>query len=330
MRIGIVRLSALGDITHSMIVLEFIKKHYPDSSIDWFVDKKFSKLLIGNNNINKLFELDIKNQVSSKKYLKFWRTLWGLKKLPKYDLVIDLQGLIKSAIVTRFINSKKTYGFSKKSIKESFASNFYSSTFSIPYSENVIRRNLALVSFALQKKFSELDILNKKSFLFYTNNKDIEKIDERFILIVPFASFESKVYPKEKYEEVTRLVDYRFLVLYGDDKEKVIAQEIKDGKQNVELIGSLNLNQLKNLVDKSDLVIGGDTGPVHIAWGLNKPSICLFGPTDPFRNFIKTKKNKFLCTGIPDDPYKINKFSSSIRNIKVMEIVKMINSLISL
>jgi len=125
MKIAIVKLSSLGDIVHSMSVLQLIKKRLPNSEIDWFVDKKFSLLLENNLHINRIYELEIKDNLSKLRFFDLFKCLKALKSIRKYDVVIDMQGLLKSAIVSRLINSNKIVGFDRKSIKESFASFFY-------------------------------------------------------------------------------------------------------------------------------------------------------------------------------------------------------------
>jgi len=97
MKIAIVKLSALGDIVHSMIVLQFIKKQYPKSEVDWFVEKRFKGILENNPHINQIQQINLKSAKESKSFFLFWKELRKIRKLGKYDLVIDMQGLIKSA-----------------------------------------------------------------------------------------------------------------------------------------------------------------------------------------------------------------------------------------
>ena len=125
MKIAIVKLSALGDIVHGMIVLQFIKKNYPESEIDWFVEKRFLGVLENNPHINQIHQVSLKSVNKSKSFFLFWKELRKIRKLGKYDLVIDMQGLIKSALVARMIPSNITLGFDKDSLRESLAANFY-------------------------------------------------------------------------------------------------------------------------------------------------------------------------------------------------------------
>ena len=129
MKIAIVKLSALGDIIHAMIVLQFIKKNYPESEIDWFVEKRFFGILENNPHINQIHQVSLKSANKSKSFFLIWKELSKIRKLSNYDLVIDMQGLLKSALIAQKIPSDITLGFDKTSLRESFAAKFYSQTY---------------------------------------------------------------------------------------------------------------------------------------------------------------------------------------------------------
>ena len=131
MKIAIVKLSALGDIIHTMVALQFIKNHYPDSRIDWIVDEQFKSILENNPHIRKVHTVAFKKAKKEKSILLILKELNKIRVLGKYDLVIDAQGLIKSAIVSKMISAKKNIGFEKKSIREPLASIIYNQKVSI-------------------------------------------------------------------------------------------------------------------------------------------------------------------------------------------------------
>ena len=107
MKIAIVKLSSLGDIVQSMVVLQFIKKHYPALEIDWVVEKRFKGILENNPHINQIHTVNL-NKVKRDKSLKLLFTEASkVRKFGQYDVVIDLQGLIKSAIIAKLIRSRK-------------------------------------------------------------------------------------------------------------------------------------------------------------------------------------------------------------------------------
>jgi len=315
MKIAIVKLSSLGDIVHAMPVLQLIKKNIPNAQIDWFVEKKFSLLLDCNPHIDKIYDLDIKDNLSKRKYISLFRSLKNLKLIEKYDVVIDLQGLLKSAVVSRFINSKKVIGFDKKSIKEPIASFLYNKKYFIEYSTNIIKRNIKLVSFALGINLTFKELLLKDKFLFYKHSKNFPFSNKDYILVIPGASFKSKIYPAKKFIKVLRRIDFNLVVIYNSPNERLIAEEIKASVDSVQILGKLDLNSLKEVVGKAKLVIGGDTGPLHMAWGMNIPSIGIFSPTSAKRNFYETDINKFIQNKNISNFSKIDKNSNEIGQI---------------
>ena len=332
MKIAIVKLSALGDIIHAMVALQFIKKKYPDCQIDWVVEEGFKGILTNNPDINTIHTVNIKKAKQQKSLKLLFSELKKLRKLPKYDVVIDTQGLIKSAIVSRVIPSDKTFGFDKNSLRESFAAKFYTDTCSIDYSENIIKRNTFVISSALDFAISHTNILGKKLFL-YSNSKSVSIPTEGHksnVAFVPGASFKSKIYPVEKYIKLANELDANIIILWGNEEEKLMAEQIQVNTSNVSISSKLTLDELKSVITQMDLVIGGDTGPTHMAWALNVPSITLFGSTPGYRNTYVTDINRVIESESKVDPYKINKGDFSIGDIEDNKVVLKAKELLQL
>ena len=332
MKIAIVKLSAIGDIVHAMIVLQFINKFYPESEIDWVVEKRFKRILENNPHINQIHQVIFSSAKESKSFFLFWKELRKIRKLGKYDLVIDMQGLIKSALVARMIPSDKTLGFDKDSLRESLASIFYNETYKIDYAQNVIERNLNLAGYALKFSFDKEDVLSKEVFLYPSQQFTFDHISssKKNILLIPGASYPAKSYSIEKLVELTKQIDANFLTIWGSEKERIIANEIKQLSSTVEVLEELSLDGLISLISQVDLVIGPDTGPTHMAWALNIPSITLFGPTPGYRNTYVTSVNKIIESNSEVDPNKIDKSDDSIKNITVSDISELAEKLLEL
>ncbi|WP_435189471.1 lipopolysaccharide heptosyltransferase I [Pseudothioglobus sp. nBUS_23] len=332
MRIAIVKLSALGDIVHAMIVLQFIKNTQSDISIDWIVEKKYKELLESNPDIDSVHSISLKRAKKKQSILAFFKAVRKVRKLQKYDLVIDMQGLIKSALISRLIPSKLTIGFDKFSIREKAASIFYNTTFNCPYEKNIIERNISIVEFAMGITIYKKQILNKLPFLFsHSNNLTIKVLNsKKNIILIPGASDDLKRYPARKLAKLTELIDANFLIIWGSYEEKIIGEQIKNLSNNTTVCNRTTLDDLISLISKAHLVIGPDTGPTHIAWALNIPSITIFGPTPGYRNTFMTDINKIIESESEVNPFKISKNDFSIANIDEEEIVKMANSLLKL
>ena len=323
MKIAIVKLSALGDIIHAMVALQFIKREYPDCQIDWIVEEGFKGILENNPDISQIHTVNIKKAKKNKSLKLLFQELKKLRKLSKYDIVIDVQGLIKSAIVARIIPSNKTFGFDKNSLRESFAAKFYTDTCHIDYSENIIKRNVFVISRALGFDIPHNKILNKKPFLCSNSNNSnsLNNDVKPNIAFIPGASFKSKIYPVEKYIKLANELDANIIILWGNEEEKLMADQIQFASENVCVSSKLTLDGLKSVIAKMDLVIGGDTGPTHMAWAFNVPSITLFGATPGYRNTFATNINQILESNSRVDPAKINKSDFSISDIEVNKVV---------
>lgn len=331
MKIAIVKLSAMGDIIHAMLALQFIKKSNPNIKIDWFVEEAFSQVLENNPHIDNIYTLNLKSIKKDKKSL--FTEIKKAKNYSKnsYDLVIDAQGLIKSAIVSKLIG-KKVAGFDKNSTRESLASFFYKNKISSDYCKNVIERNLDVILTPLNLSYTKDEILNKNPFLFFKESD--KKADEylsknsKNILFIVGASWPSKIYSKEKFAKISNILNENVLIAWGSSEEKEIAEYICKNS-NSKILPKLNLNDLKYLVSKVDLVIGNDTGPTHMAWALNIPSITIFGCTPGLRNTYETKINRIIESNSKVDPLKLNREDFSINDINENDIVKIAKDLLN-
>ncbi len=331
MRIAIVKLSALGDIIHAMVALQFIKQHAPDIQIDWIVEERFAGILQYNPDISQILTVNLKALKNNK--LAIFQEIKKIRRYAKkhYDLVIDAQGLIKSAVTARLLG-KHLAGFDADSIREKAASWFYNVKVSCAYHENTIDRNALVLSKPLGFDITSNEILNKKPFL-YPNNAN-PQLDAFFpknrntIVFVIGSTWESRNYPIEKFVNIARILSANCLTLWGNEQEKLKAEWMSKQCANIKVLPKLDLNDLKAVVARADLLIGNDTGPSHIAWALNKPSITIFGPT-PISRVYQTDINKVIKSPSTVNPYKLNKEDYSIRDIDEHEIIDQAKRLLS-
>lgn len=326
MKICIIKLSALGDVIHTMVVLQYIKEKMPNSQIDWVVEEGFKHILDNNPYIDNILSVNLKSIKLNK--LKIFSQIKLVKKYSKnnYDIVIDAQGLLKSSIVAKLIGAKSIVGFCKNSIRETLASKIYDKTVSIGYDENVIDRNVKLFNEALGLSIIKENILIKESFL-YSKDKSQKKVD---VVFVVGASKENKIYPKENFLELANeLSEFNIEVIWASQSEKDVATYLSKNAQNVTVCEKMSLDSLKNKIQNSSLVIGGDTGPTHMAWGLNIASITIFGNTPEYRNTYITDINKVVKSDSEVDPLRLDKNDFSIRDIKAREIAELAKKLLN-
>ena len=325
MKIAIVKLSSLGDIVHSMVVLQFIKKHYPDIVIDWVVEKRFKGILENNPHINQIHTVNL-NKVKRGKSLKLlFIEVSKVRKFGQYDVVIDLQGLIKSAIIAKLIRSRKIVGFDKNSIRERLSSYFYDQKVAIGYDQNTVVRYVKLISEALSIKITNDDIINKEFYLFSKSKFLIPQTP--YIVFVIGSTWQSRNYPKEKFMQIAQAIKKSCIVIWGDEKEKEKAEWMSSESNYIQVMPKLSLDDLKYVIDHASLLIGNDTGPSHMSWALNIPSIILFGPT-PIERTFQTPINTALSSNSKINHYKLDKNDFSITEIKVSDIVKIAKELL--
>ncbi len=324
MKIAIVRLSALGDIIVSAVFLAAIKERFTNAQIEWFVDERFGAILEHSPYINKLHSIALKSTLTTFNPLKIFKLFKSLRAY-EYDIVIDMQGLIKSALITQMLKAPKKVGFDYASAREGLSAFFYSQKVSIAYNEPVLKRNFTLLFHALNLPKKEIsEGLNSRSKVFsYQDSPKIDALNlnknKLKILFVLETSKINKTYPLERFKELAlALENFQICLLWhaNEDKATALYGALKN-QCDVLLLPKLTLNEVKALLFKMDLIIGGDTGITHLAWALQKPSITLYGNT-PMERFKLESPINVSLTGNSNANYHKKDFS--IQNIEPKKI----------
>ena len=319
------------------MAIQFIRKHIANAHISWFCDARFeqiARLLAG---VDEVVALPLKD----KKFLKSFGIL--RQKQGQFDIIIDLQGLLKSALVSRILG-KNIFGFDRFSAKEGLASIFYTHKYSCNYDKNIILRNLELCAFALNFSFDEKEILAKEP-CFLKNSKipnenskipnenskipsenskipsKNSKIPNKKILIAPFASESSKCYAHfASVIKGAKEFAQCFLVAGSEPERKKAAELASSGAT---LLAPLDLAQILEFMDTCDLIIGNDSGITHLAWAQNYATITLFGNRSGARNAFATPKN-LIIQATPKheiDAFHIDKRDFCINDIDPAQII---------
>jgi heptosyltransferase-1 len=317
-RIAIIRLSALGDIINSLFILPFIKARYPDATIDWICEEAFASMIEHHELIDHVRTVAIKRAKKERSLKVLTQTIRQLRSYGPYDHVIDLQGLLKSAMVARIIG-KNAHGFDKQSLREGAAAWLYRSHTSIPYRENAMLRTAAIISDVLKLEISKQKILEKPA-AFKTKPLSnalsrLIKPDKKNVVITVGSSWPSKVYPPEKFAEVANGVDAHVILVWGSASEHIDAKTIAGRCSDCSIAPKLSLYELVQLISHADLTIGNDSGPTHMAWMQNRPSITLFGPTPAYKMIFATDVNIAIESDSMIDPLKLDRNDFSIRTI---------------
>ncbi len=331
MKIAIVKLSALGDIVHAMVALQFIKAAFPTAQIDWIVEEHFAEVLRHNPDLDNIITVNLKALKTHK--LGVFAQIKAIRQQAQqqYDLVIDAQGLIKSAVVAGLLGKRRA-GFDADSIREKAAAWFYQVKIACAYDANTIDRNATVLSQPLGLTITPEQIYKKAPFLFYKAEDqsiyDVLSPDKRNIVLVIGSTWESRNYPADKLVKVAEALQQNCLVIWGSSREQTKAEWMAQQSNTIKVLPRLDLNSLKALIATADLLIGNDTGPTHMAWALNIPSITLFGPT-PVSRVYQTDINKVLKSPSIVNPFKLNKQDFSIQEIEELEVIQLAESLLN-
>ncbi len=324
MKIAIVRLSALGDIIVGAVFLAAIKECLPNAQIEWFVDERFGAILEHSPYIDKLHPIALKSTLATFNPLKIFKLFKSLRDY-EYDIIIDMQGLVKSALITQMLKAPKKVGFDYASAREGLSAFFYSQKVSIAYDEPILKRNFTLLSQALNLPKNEIsESLSSRAKVFsYQDSPKINALNlnknKLKILFVLETSKINKNYPTERFKELAlALENFQICLLWHADEDKANAlYGALKNQRDVLLLPKLTLNEVKALLFKMDLIIGGDTGITHLAWALQKPSITLYGNT-PMERFKLESPINVSLTGNSNANYHKKDFS--IQNIEPKKI----------
>jgi len=280
-RILIVKPSSMGDIVHSLPFLNAIKSCHPKSEIHWVVAKGLEGLLEGHPMIDELIVID---KDKWKKLGKASETVREIRKLlrevkhKRYDLVIDLQGLFRSGIITMATGAPVRVGFSEA---REGGWLFYTGKVKGGKDIHAVDRYLKIAE-------SLGCITDNVIFPFPLIREDTGEAGEikaalkDYVVIVPGARWDTKIWPAERFGKIASMLPLKSLVI-GSKTDEGIAEKVvhaSDGNA-VSLAGETNLRELMEIMRGAKLVISNDSGPMHIAAGFNVPVIAIFGPTSP-------------------------------------------------
>ncbi|WP_181566318.1 lipopolysaccharide heptosyltransferase I [Helicobacter monodelphidis] len=332
MQEAIIKLSSLGDIIHLALLLPMFESRQRE----WFVDEEFSEILRYSPFVSQIHPLPIRKLLKGRRWRELYTLLNNLKQLNSYDYVIDAQGLLKSAIIAHFLPSKRKIGFSFQSAKEGLSALFYHEHCHINYQEHILKRNAKLLSeaYCLPYKHQLLDEFLQKGRLcclpgLNASDEAKQKIQTliqdykgKKIVFALESSKPNKVYPPQQFLVLSKYLDKNFHIFLLSYSYPLIAQEMQESNPCLVCLPKLSLDEVKALLMQVDLVIGGDTGVVHLAFALNIASITLFGNTPIERFALLSPINRALRAEASRDYQKDDFSIATLCPKKIAEIAK--------
>jgi heptosyltransferase-1 len=279
----IVRLGALGDILHAVPAAAALRQAFPHARIDWLVDAKHRAILDLVPVVDRVVVLERATPAG-------WVDVTRRLRAGRYDVALDFQGLMKSAILSRASGAPRVLGFSVWHLREKGARPFYSESLD-PSTDggaaHVIHKNLRLLeTLGIRDAAIEFPLRDVASVA-------CDEILSRaaggpIALLNPGAAWPNKRWYSDRFGELASfLSDVRGLmpfVLWGPG-ERAIAEAVVESSGGVaQLAPETSLPDLVGICRRASLMVSGDTGPLHIAAAVGTPIVSIFGPTDPARN----------------------------------------------
>jgi 3-deoxy-D-manno-octulosonic-acid transferase/heptosyltransferase-1 len=312
----IVKLSAIGDVIHTLPSLAVLRRLYPDAHITWVVEEAAADIV---KNQPYLDEVIVSRRKSWLKYFKdgqFHRPLGEIKLFLKqlrqrpYDLVIDFHGLLKSSVIVYFSRGKRKLGYD--SLQE-LSGLFLNEKIPEDMNKHAVDRYLDFPRYLGAK-------VDNVEFILPQNNDAEAKVqllmsnykldDKNFIAINPIAYWETKLWDNDNFARLADLIKENLkmdVVFTGSEKGTLEGITSKMKTEGINLGGRTSLSELASLYKKARFVITTDSGPMHLAAAVGTPVIALFGPTDPARTGPYGKGHTIIRTDLPCSPCFLKK-----------------------
>jgi heptosyltransferase-1 len=282
----ILRLSALGDVIHTIPAVVALRESLPGVRLVWVVEKAYAELVESVAQVPAI-------AVNTKRWRRepfaaatradVTAMRRAVREFARGATSIDFQGLVKSAFIGSLAGTRIRYGFDAEAIREKGALLLINRPVKVDPQAHVVEQNLALAR-AAGAGATTPPAVDFTPFLPQASDA-LQPFFGRIVLL-PSSGRASKNWPVERFRELAgRLVErwgVRPLLLWGPGEEE-LASDIARGT-SAEVAPSTTLRELALLVSKARLVIGADTGPLHLAAALGTPVVGIYGPTNPARN----------------------------------------------
>lgn len=298
MRVLIVKVSALGDVVHTLPVLDYLRQAAPGIEIDWVVEEGNRDIVEGHPLLRRVHLVRTRAWRQALLSLKTWREISKIKgelRDAHYDIVFDLQGNFKSGLITWLSGSERRYGFDRDDVRESLNLIFTNNQVPLRRQDShVSTRALRVASAPFGKDYAGMKLATD----IYTSPDDdaaaeafLSTLSDGLVFLFHYGTtWETKLWREDGWIELgkkllSEMQDSTILFSWGNDSERMAVERIAAAiKGNARILPRMTLKGLCAFLKKIDLVVGGDTGPVHMAAAVGTPTVSFYRATDPKRN----------------------------------------------
>ena len=282
-KILLVKMSSMGDIFHTFPAISDLKAHYPDAIVDWVVEDGFKEIVDWHPAINKAIPISLRRWMKERggKSWDEFRTWKKALQSEAYDVVIDAQGLLKSALIAKCANATIVKGFNGQSAREPIASLFYKARFNVNKSQHAVERTRQL--FGQVFGYAPAPTLN---FGINQNFSHVAKNPHKLMFIIG-TSWVTKLWSTYHWQRLTAIAleeGYDVEIMWGSTEERAIADSIIAAcPKATRPLQRMTITAIAEKLVAAAGVIGLDTGFSHLAGALETPTIALYGATSPVK-----------------------------------------------
>ncbi|HOY70819.1 MAG TPA: lipopolysaccharide heptosyltransferase I [Methylotenera sp.] len=280
-RILLIKTSSLGDVIHNCPVIHDIHKHFVDAHIDWVVEESFADIPRMHAGVNQVYTVAMRRWRKQLFKQKTWQEISQFKQQiqqNQYDIIIDTQGLLKSALISKLAKGVK-HGYDKASIREPIASNFYDVTHACSYQQHAVTRNRTLVALSLGYT-PPTDAPN-----YGLSAVKLASVPAgKYVIGLHGTSKESKLWPTLHWINLGKALaehGYQLVLPWASAEEESRANVIKAALSNATVLDKLTIGQLAVVINHTQAAVGVDTGLSHLAAALDIPTIAIYTDTNP-------------------------------------------------
>jgi heptosyltransferase-1 len=278
--IVIIKTSSLGDVLHSLPLVTDICKHFPDAHIDWVVEENFAALPMLHSGVKRAIPVAIR------RWRKSWwqargemRTVCRGLRADRYDIALDTQGLLKSALITRCMRAERC-GFAWDSAREPVASLFYDRTYAVAKNLHAVERNRQLAGQALGYTPQGMP-----EYGLTIPDIDLPWLPaEAYAVLLHATSREDKLWAEPNWIALGKhlhQMGVRALLPWGNEQERLRSERLISSIPGAICTPRVDLNEAAAMLGQARAVIGVDTGFSHFAAALGVPTIGIYTATDP-------------------------------------------------